>query len=216
MAGWTITGSGGGGKRLSEVMGFLLLLRWQPPTAAVASSLGLLLSNLSSDSDDLDELLLMPVLMEVLNLFRVLRDDIFERYFGMIIRYFETKIYFRLFRFIFFGLLRRPRGQNLGKSRSLAFSTSRVLKSRIQVIKKYQPKITSPGRHEKDLRVIGDAGGGGGVAGPGAAVPLVAVDGHVVEHAHHDAAVEKAGIQVWMVSFDKLAMLGDHIKVGSK
>ena len=119
MAGWTITGSGGGGKRLSEVMGFLLLLRRQPPAATVAS-LGLLFSNLSSDSDDLDELLLMPVLMEVLNLFRVLRDDIFERYFGMIIRYFETKIYFRLFRFIFFGLLRRPRGQNLGKSRSLA------------------------------------------------------------------------------------------------
>ena len=67
-------------------MGFLLLLRRQPPAAAVASSLGLLLSNLSSDSDDLDELLLMPVLMEVLNLFRVLRDDIFERYFGMIIQ----------------------------------------------------------------------------------------------------------------------------------
>ena len=47
-------------------------------------------------------------------------------------------------------------------------------------------------------------------------MPLVAVDGHVVEHAHHHAAVEKAGIQVGMVSFDKLAMLGDHIKVGSK
>ena len=73
-----------------------------------------------------------------------------------------------------------------------------------------------PERHEKDLRVVGDAGGGGGVAGPGAAVPLVAVDGHVVEHAHHHATVEKAGIQVGMVSFDKLAMLGDHIKVGSK
>ena len=73
-----------------------------------------------------------------------------------------------------------------------------------------------PERHEKDLRVVGDACGGGGVAGPGAAVPLVAVDGHVVEHAHHHAAVEKAGIQVGMVSFDKLAMLGDHIKVGSE
>ena len=72
----------------------------------------------------------------------------------------------------------------------------------------------APGRHEKDLRVVGDAGGG--VAGPGAAVPLVAVDGHVVEHAHHHAAVEEAGIQVGMASFDKLAMLGDHIKVGSK
>ena len=59
MAGWTITGSGGGGKRLSEVMGFLLLLRSQPPAATVAS-LGLLFSNLASDSDDLDELLLMP------------------------------------------------------------------------------------------------------------------------------------------------------------
>ena len=78
MAGWTITGSGGGGKRLSEVMGFLLLRR-QPPTAAVASSLGLLFSNLSSDSDDLDELLLMPVLMEELSIFHVLRDDILER-----------------------------------------------------------------------------------------------------------------------------------------
>ena len=89
MAGWTITGSGGGGKRLSEVMGFLLLLRRQPPTAAVAS-LGLLFSNLSSDSDDLDELLLMPVLMEVLNFFHVLRGDILERYFGMIVHYFQT------------------------------------------------------------------------------------------------------------------------------
>ena len=78
MAGWTITGSGGGGKRLSEVIGFLLLLRRQPPTAAVASSLGLLFSNLSSDSDDLDELLLMPVLMEELSLFHVLRGDILE------------------------------------------------------------------------------------------------------------------------------------------
>ena len=110
----------------------------------------------------------------------------------------------------------------MGKSRSLAqifrpFSTSRVLKSRSRVIPKYEFKITSSGRHEKHLRVVGDAGGGGGVvAGPGAAVPLVAVDGHVVEHAHHHAAVEKAGIQVGMVSFDKLAMLGDHIKVGSK
>ena len=108
----------------------------------------------------------------------------------------------------------------MGKSRSLAqvfrqFSTSRVLKSRIRVIPKYEFKITSSGRHEKHLRVVGDAGGGV-VAGPGAAVPLVAVDGHVVEHAHHHATVEKAGIQVGMVSFDKLAMLGDHIKVGSK
>ena len=80
MAGWTITGSGGGGKRLSEVMGFLLLLRRpQPPAAAAASSLGLLLSNLSSDSEDLDELLLMPVLMEELSLFHVLRNDILKR-----------------------------------------------------------------------------------------------------------------------------------------
>ena len=94
MAGWTITGSGGGGKRLSEVMGFLLLLRRQPPAAALASSLGLLFSNLSSDSDDLDELLLMPVLMEELSLFHVLRDDILKRYFGMIVHYFQTKIYF--------------------------------------------------------------------------------------------------------------------------
>ena len=94
MAGWTITGSGGGGKRLSEVMGFLLLLRRPQPPAAPVASLGLLLSNLSSDSDDLDELLLMPVLMEELSLFHVLRDDILERYFGMIIGYFETKIYF--------------------------------------------------------------------------------------------------------------------------
>ena len=64
MAGWTITGSGGGGNRLSEVMGFLLLLRRLQPPAAEVASLGLLYSNLSSDSDDLDELLLMPVLME--------------------------------------------------------------------------------------------------------------------------------------------------------
>ena len=113
----------------------------------------------------------------------------------------------------------------MGKSRSLAslqnhiqpleFSNHEIESSK-NIIPKYHPKITSPGRHEKDLRVVGDAGGGGGVAGAGTAVPLVAVDGHIVKHAHHHAAVEKAGIQVWMVSFDKLAMLGDHIKVGSK
>ena len=86
---------------MSEVMGFLLLRR-QPPTAAVASSLGLLFSNLSSDSDDLDELLLMPVLMEVLNFLHVLRGDILERYFGMIVHYFQKKNIFKMEIFPYF------------------------------------------------------------------------------------------------------------------